>query len=299
VVVFSYKSRELGEVIARRLGLPAVLRQHNREGAYHRSLAAGTAGPRGLVLAWEAIRIERDERRLGRASWLAGTADISLADAEWRRGTGAHHVVHVPPFALDLEPAAADRGVPSAPTLSSTDGEPPSVLFLGAMDVPTNTDAVGWFLAKVWPRVIAQHDSVVLDVVGRAPAAALRGALAAQPRVRLAADVPDVRPYLARAAVAINPAVSGSGVNIKLIEYLDAAIPLVSTSLATRGLPLTPGAELEIQDDEAGFADAVLRLLEKPDDARAMARRGQARIRDLLDPAANLARLDELLGSVR
>ena len=88
VVVFSYKSREIGEVIARRLGLPAVLRQHNREGAYHRSLAGGTAGPRGFALAWEAMRIERDERALGHADWLAGTADISAEDAAWRRSTG-------------------------------------------------------------------------------------------------------------------------------------------------------------------------------------------------------------------
>ena len=302
VVVFSYKSRELGEVIARGLGLPAVLRQHNREGAYHRSLAGGTSGPRGLVLAWEALRIERDERRVGRAGWLAGTADISLSDAEWRRGTGAHHVVHVPPFALDLGPAAASSGS-GADTDTDAAGPgsdvagPPRVLFLGALDVATNTEAIGWFLDRVWPKVTAGHPDVVLDVVGRGPTPALRARLAAAPRVSLSADVPDVRPYLARAAVAVNPAVSGSGVNIKVIEYLDAGIPLVSTSLATRGLPLAAGTDLEVQDDEGGFADAVLDLLADPEAARAMGKRGQAHIRDVLDADVNLDRIADLLAT--
>jgi hypothetical protein len=299
VVVFSYKSREIGEAIARGLRLPAVLRQHNREGAYHRSLAAGTPWPRGLALAWDALRIERDERALGRAEWLAGTADISAADAAWRRGTGARNVVHVPPFALDLGQAAGENesgvtGQAAGPGRPALDGGP-RVLFLGALDVSTNTDAVGWFVEQVWPQVCQGHPTAMLQVVGRAPSDDLRHRLAAQPRVALAADVPDVRPYLAGASVAINPAVSGSGVNIKLIEYMDAAIPLVSTSLATRGLPLEPGTDLEVHDDAAGFADAVLRLLGDPQSAQAMAQRGQTHIREILDAEVNLGRIAEML----
>jgi glycosyltransferase involved in cell wall biosynthesis len=293
IVVFSYKSRRIGEVLARELGLPAVLRQHNREGAYHRSLAAGTPGPRGLVLRWEAFRIERDERRVGHADWLRGTADISLADATWRTSTGARNVVHVPPFALDLGPApdAAEQRSPPART------GVPRVIFLGALDIATNTDAVTWLIERVWPRVAAGHPDVVLDVVGRGPSAELTRRLAGLTRVRLAADVPDVRPYLAAAQVAVNPAVSGSGVNIKVIEYLDAAIPLVSTSLATRGLPLRAGTDLEVQDTPDGFADAVLRLLRDPEAARTVGKQGQARVREILDPAVNLERIADLLDS--
>ena len=302
VVVFSYKSRRIGEAIARGLNLPAVLRQHNREGAYHRSLAAGTPGPLGLVLRWEAFRIERDERAVGHADWLRGTADISLADATWRRSTGARNVVHVPPFALDLGPAPdpadglASAGPAAAgPAAGGREGGVPRVLFLGALDIATNTDAVGWLTERVWPLVTAGHPTAVLEVVGRAPSPELRRRLAGLERVRLAADVPDVRPYLAAADVAVNPAVSGSGVNIKVVEYLDAALPLVSTSLATRGLPLQPGVDLEVTDDPAAFAGAVLRLLHDHEAARTMAKQGQARIRELLDPQTNLDRIATML----
>jgi glycosyltransferase involved in cell wall biosynthesis len=143
--------------------------------------------------------------------------------------------------------------------------------------------------------VRAGHPDVVLDVVGRAPSAALRRRLGQLDRVELFADVPDLRPYLSRSAAAVNPVVSGSGVNIKIVEYLDAALPVVSTSLAIEGLPLRGGTDLEVHDDPDAFADAVLRLLADPEAARAMAVAGRAHLHRLLDVRTNLSRIADLL----
>lgn len=297
IVLFSYKAHAIGQALARGLGLPAVLRQHNREGAYHRSLAEQSSGLRRWVMRWEASRIDRDERRLADADWLVGTADISADDARWRRAIGARNVVHVPPFALarpggeDLDETGEPRPAPDAASPS----DPARVLFLGTLDTATNTGALDWLLTRVWPRVLAAEPGVVLDVVGRGPTPAVRRRLAQADRVELHADVPTVAPFLRRAAVAVNPVVSGSGVNIKVVEYLDAALPLVSTSLAVRGLPLRPGTDLEVHDDPEAFADAVLRLLADPATARTMAEAGRARLRELLDTRANLQRIAGLL----
>lgn len=286
VVVTSYKSWRIGEVLARGLGLPAVLRMHNREGAYHRSLAEGTGGPRGVALRWEASRIERDERRLAQADWLSGVADISAADARWRRTLGPVPVVQVPPFAgPDL--AGVDRDP----------AEPPEVLFVGALDVATNVDAVKWLLSRVWPRVHAARPDAHLLVVGRAPVTEVRQAVAAAEGVQLHADVPAVQPFLARAAVAVNPAVSGSGVNIKLVEYLAAAVPVVTTSHATAGLGDIPGTVVVDQPQE--FADAVLDLLADPERAARMGVQAAGEIRRMLDPRAGLAKTAELLAQRR
>jgi len=190
---------------------------------------------------------------------------------------------------------APDVGDVTAPGGTPSGGAGPRVLFLGTLDTATNTGALDWFLDGVWPAVQRAHPDAVLDVVGRGPSPALVRRLAALDRVELAADVPDVRSYLRRAAVAVNPVVSGSGVNIKVVEYLDAALPLVSTSLATQGLPLRAGVDLEVHDDPAGFAAAVVRLLDQPQAARELGRNGQAHVRELLDPKANLARIAELL----
>ncbi len=286
VVVFSYKSWRIGEAVANALDVPAVLRQHNLEGAYHRSLAQDTSGPRGLVLRLEAHRIERDERRLERASWLRAVADISATDAETRRQRGSN-AVHVPPFAHDA----------ALLELSRTPGHCPRALFIGSLDVATNTAALDWFLGQVWRQVRARVPHAALDVVGRRPTADLRRRLLAQPGVQLHADVPDIRPFLASASVAVNPTVSGSGVNIKLVDYLQSGVPVVTTTHGVQGLGLVDGEAVLVRDDAGSFAQALVDLLGDPGRAEALGRSGRERIGELLDPATNLRRLDAALSS--
>ncbi len=282
IVVFSYKSWRIGESLARGLALPAVLRQHNLEGAYHRSLARETPGLRGLVLRLEAARIVRDERRVDRAPWVRAVADISAHDADHRRQQGAP-AVHVPPFAFDEALAALARRPDSGRR----------VLFLGALDVATNTAAVDWLLAGPWPAVRRQVPDAVLDVVGRRPSRTLRSRLAEAPGVVLHADVPDLHPFLTSAAVAVNPAVAGSGVNIKLIDYLQAGTPVVTTTLGSRGLRLAAGVDVEVHDEPEAFAAAVVSLLEDRHRAEELGAHGRRTIAGTLDPAANIRRLQE------
>ena len=269
----------------RALGLPLVVRQHNREGDYHRSLAAGMTGPRRLVMAWEAWRIGRDERRFDRSPAVTAIADISADDAAARLAAGAGRVVHVPPFAfdVDLTTGPLDRGAAVQ--------DPPQVMFLGALDVVTNRSALTWFIAQVWPSVQHEVPTARLIVVGSRPPDDLRRQLAGVSGAELHADVPNVRPYLARASVAVNPAVTGSGVNIKLVDYMQAGVPVVSTALATRGLDLRPGIDLEVHDEPLPFAGAIVDLLRRPERADAMAESGRRRITALLDPRLNLDRM--------
>lgn len=281
IVVFSYKSWRIGEALARELRLPAVLRQHNLEGAYHLSLARGTKGLRGLVLRVEAGRIDRDERRVDRAPWLRAVADISAHDADERRRRGAN-AVHVPPFAFDASLGMLAR---------NPDGGR-RMLFLGALDIATNTTAIDWFLDGPWPTIRQRVPDAVLDVVGRGPSPQLRARLAREAGVVVHADVPEIRSFLARSSVAVNPAVSGSGVNIKLIDYLQAGLPVVSTTIATRGLAVSEGRDLLTADEPGPFADAVCALLSDPQRAEAMGAAGRHTISQLLDPVRNIQRLE-------
>jgi polysaccharide biosynthesis protein PslH len=286
IVVFSYKSHRIGQQLAEDLDLPAVLRQHNREGEYHRSLARGAKPLRGAVLRWEARKIVRDEARLDRAEWLSAIADISRADAESRRGPGVRRVVHIPPFA---------QGSHLGAVRWRAEGRERRVLFLGALDVTTNVAALDWFLDQIWSRILARCPDAHLDVVGRSPSERMHRLVNATPAASLHADVPDLGGYFERAAVAVNPAVSGSGVNIKVIDYLRAGVPLVSTSLATRGLALTAGKHLEVHDDPEQFAIAVVALLGNSTRAAEMADSGRRRIDELIEPVQNLASLAALL----
>ncbi|UOF01843.1 glycosyltransferase family 4 protein [Bdellovibrio reynosensis] len=53
--------------------------------------------------------------------------------------------------------------------------------------------------------------------------------------------VEDLIPYFAASDFGLNPVTEGSGMNVKMIEYMAAGLPLVSTSFGCRGLDLTHG----------------------------------------------------------
>ncbi len=287
VVLFSYKSHQLGKAIATGLGLPAVLRTHNLEGAYHAAIAAAAAGPRRYAFGLEAARIERDERRLERARWLRGVADISASDAELRRRRSLVPVEYVPSFALG-DPAEwrEEKHLPPAT---------PALVFLGALDVSTNHEAVSWFGRDVWPIIHSRLPQTTWHLVGRRPPAWLRELVASWPSVQLHADVPDPREYLRSATLAINPAVSGSGVNIKLVEYLAMGVPVVTTSRGMQGLGLDAGRHLEVADDPREFADRVLTLLTDPGRSSQLGESGQSAALTLLDSDRGLVQLASML----
>lgn len=291
VVITGYKPHHLGRTIADGLGLPSVIRMHNLEGHYHRALASAEHWPKSWALAVEAARVEVDERRLERAPWVSGLADISTTDRDVRAARARVPVKFVPTFALNTRPTATAEEEQVVP-------EPATVVFVGSLEVGTNTEALRWFSSQVWPKVVAQVPEARWQVVGRRPTEWVTEMVRLSPRTELHADVPDPGYYLRRATVAVNPAVSGSGVNIKLVEYLAVGAPVVSTTLGMQGVGLEPGEHLAVEDTAQGFADAVVGLLTDREEAREMGRRGQARAREILDVSRSVDQLVQLLGNV-
>jgi polysaccharide biosynthesis protein PslH len=286
VVIGAYKSWQVGRRLATSLGVPAVMRQQNDEGRYHATVAGDMSMLRGAVYRWEARRIARDDARLANAPWLTGTADISMADAERRRALHGGRVAYIPTFAID--PARLQQ-------LRRTPDGARRALFVGSLNSPTNQSALRWLLADVWPQVIEARPDAVLTVVGSNPPDAVRRWLSAQPAVDLHADVAEIGPYMETAAVAVNPAVTGAGVNIKMVEYLAAAVPVVSTSFAAAGLGLVPDQDFAVGDSSAEFAQAVVRMMDDPVAAERLGAAGKKAILDLMNPQQNLAALAAML----
>ncbi|MGI8710625.1 MAG: glycosyltransferase family 4 protein [Acidimicrobiales bacterium] len=85
------------------------------------------------------------------------------------------------------------------------------------------------------------------------------------------------RQLLASADVALNPMRSGSGTNLKLVEYLAAAVPVVSTPFGARGVDVVDGRHLILADaDPVAFAGAVAATLTDPDRGAHLAAAGRA-----------------------
>lgn len=62
------------------------------------------------------------------------------------------------------------------------------------------------------------------------------------------------------ADIAINPMFSGSGTNLKMLDYMSAGIPVVSTSVGVRGLDIEDGKHALICDAE-GFCERITELI--------------------------------------
>lgn len=138
-----------------------------------------------------------------------------------------------------------------------TDGE---IVFVGSMDYAANVDAVLHFHRDIFPEVRRRRPDAHFTVVGYDPPPSVL-ALNDDPGVTVTGFVPDVRPYLARAAVVVIPLRLGSGVRNKILEAWAMSKSVVSTSLGAEGLPTGHEENILLADDPETFTGCVLRLL--------------------------------------
>lgn len=167
--------------------------------------------------------------------------------------------------------------------------EPYTVLFLGSFRHAPNVEALDWFLKEVFPRVRVAEPRARLKIVGAEapPAHALRDARG----VELVGFVDDVREPLGRYAVFVCPVLAGSGVRVKLLEAFAAGIPVVSTYVGAEGLADKDGEICALADDPQEFASRVVRLIQHPEEAQAMARRARAEVESRRDVRGMTERL--------
>ncbi len=146
-------------------------------------------------------------------------------------------------------------------------GEPEDddlVVFVGSMDWLPNEDGVQYFVNDIWPLVRKQQPNARFQIVGRNPTPAVRR-LANMPGVEVLGTVPDVRPFLSKAAVVVVPLRIGGGTRIKIYEAMAMGKVAVSTPLGAEGLPICDGTEILLRDDPTELADAIVKIQQQPD----------------------------------
>jgi polysaccharide biosynthesis protein PslH len=137
--------------------------------------------------------------------------------------------------------------------------EGPVFVFTGTMDYRPNIDAVVWFATEVLPIIRRTIPAARFFIVGGRPAKAVRN-LAKLVGVTVTGRVPDVRPYLSHATVAVGPMRIARGIQNKVLEAMAMEKPVIVTSGALEGIDATPGREIILADDGATFAAAAVRF---------------------------------------
>lgn len=154
------------------------------------------------------------------------------------------------------------------------EGKAETIVFLGKLSYYVNVASVLWFYHNVFPIIRSERPGVRFRIVGRNPVPQI-SALAADPAVEVTGTVPDVRPFLAQAALAICPMVAGSGIQNKLLEAMAMGVPCVATRLACQALNVREGSDLMVADTPEGFASAVCDLLEDAARRQQLGERGR------------------------
>jgi glycosyltransferase involved in cell wall biosynthesis len=76
-------------------------------------------------------------------------------------------------------------------------------------------------------------------------------------------ELPDLRPWFHAADCSVNPLLEGSGMNVKMLEFLAHGLPLVSTPFGARGIEIIDGTHALVR--EAGqFVQALTALKTDP-----------------------------------
>ena len=136
----------------------------------------------------------------------------------------------------------------------------PSCLFVGGFS-GHNLDGLRWFLAEVWPKVLAARPDAEFDVVGTVGEAVPADAA----RVRAHGAQSDLAAFYARATVCVVPLRFGTGLKIKLMEAMAHGRAVVSTLAGAEGFPeLERGEVASIAENAPAMAASIDRLLHDP-----------------------------------
>lgn len=243
---------------------PWIYDAHNVETYLYRSFRdeAASLGDR-LTFAIDHRRIAANERRaVARATAVVA---VSMSD-EVSLGT--------------LAQVARSVVVPSSVPLPRETARPgeaaPIVLFVGSLDYPPNIAALEELATLVMPLVLEECPAARLVVVGRRPSRPLRDLLTGSPWIELRDNVPDLSPSYSGARCVILPIRSGGGSRLKVYEALSYGVPLVATSMAVSGVPLTPGIDVMVTEEAEGLANAAIQMLSSDEDAQRLGAAGRA-----------------------
>lgn len=155
------------------------------------------------------------------------------------------------------------------------DTDAPNIVFIGSLDWRPNQDAVRWLLESIWPLIKAEKPEACLSLIGRRPPQWTADSCD-RTHASLYADVPDVRPHLADAAVVIVPLRIGGGSRLKILEAMAAGRCVVSTTIGAEGLDVRSGEHLVIADDPSDLARQTILLLGDSKRRQDLARAGRA-----------------------
>ncbi len=309
--------------------------EHLRGARYGLALRASTEpNANRPAIVWDSVdcisglfrRAARESRTL--AVRIAATAELRRTERfeGWALSQFDHVVVtsavdreellqlapRMPPVArpapVDVVPNGVDLDYFSPP---SDARDSMTLVITGKMSYHANEAAVVGFVDEIMPLVWTDVPSATLLIVGKDPSPAVlqlaeRRASASggngsesAGRVRVTGTVPDLRPFLRRATLAVAPIQYGVGVQNKVLEALACGTPVVATPQAISALEVRSGDELIVTSSSQDLARTIVSLLRDPQRRARLAQAGREFVQRCHDWHAVASRLTSIYRDTR
>lgn len=254
---------------------PGTILAYNAHNVEYDLQRACLAGPVGYLLARYVRRLEKQLCRQADIVFASSNADISRLV----------ELYEIPPQKCHLTPNGMNLAEISLPSDESRERSRAALgldgrkllLFLGSYH-PPNLQAARYILHRLAPLFPSE-----LFVIAGSVSRGLTGD-ACPPNVMLFdRHSEDAKLLLLTAAdVALNPMFTGSGTNLKILEYLAYGIPTLTTPVGARGLELSHGIHALVAAEQE-FPQALDGLLNSEDLWSGLRSHGRALVEDRFD----------------
>ena len=152
------------------------------------------------------------------------------------------------PNGTDITREAVENGGDALEKLGVT---PPVAVFVGSYDYAPNQDAASVITSELAPAL----PDVDFLLVGRTPPETDRE------NVYTPGFVDDLCAVLGAVDIALCPLQWGGGTKLKMLDYLAAGLPTVTTPVGAEGIDIVDGESALVRTDSAGFVEAIEQLL--------------------------------------
>ena len=228
---------------------PIVYRAHNVEyNIWSRAADADTNPFKKMYLRIQAERLRKFElSSLQKADMVLA---ISKDDETFIKEIVPGKKTLVFPAGIDID----ESHVPDRPSEVS-------LFFIGALDWLPNLQGLDWFLNDVWPQVHAAFPDLKFHLAGKKMPQQFYNY--ASQNVVAYGEVPSASEFMAQHSVLLSPALSGSGVRVKIIEALASGKVILSTTIAAEGSGTEDGKNILIADTAADYVRQIRRLIQE------------------------------------
>jgi glycosyltransferase involved in cell wall biosynthesis len=241
------------------------------------------------ALRLEKSLIEQQEKRA--AKEFDEVVLVSAAEAQQlAAATGAGNI-HSVPMAVPIPATRVSQTDPRR------DGR--MILLTGVMNLSHNVDAALELVNQILPAILKRYPNANVCLAGSDPVPSIKkldgGA------VTVTGHVPDLKPYLEKAAVFVAPLRIGTGVKTKLLEAMANGVPIITTPLGALGVTSAHSdpSPMILRDDPGEMVEAICELFSDSQERERLASDGYEFVGRNYSPDVISNRFREILVKAR